>query len=76
MKKAGLCGLTIFHRLTTFGLKKWLKSGQTIFHRLTTFDLKKWLKSGQTMKNRQTTSRSIVKKVSNRELLMVVRLVA
>jgi hypothetical protein len=57
MTKAGLCGLTIFHRLTTFGLKKWLKSGQT-------------------MKNRQTTSRSIVKKVSNRELLMVVRLVA
>jgi hypothetical protein len=27
------------------------------------------LKSGQTMKNRQTTSRSIVKKLSNRELL-------
>jgi hypothetical protein len=52
MTKAGLCGLTIFHRLTTFGFKKLLKSGQT-------------------MKNRQTTSRSIVKKVSNRELLKV-----
>jgi hypothetical protein len=37
MTKAGLCGLTIFHRLTTFGIKKLRKSGQTMKNRQTTF---------------------------------------
>jgi hypothetical protein len=49
MTKAGLGGLTIFHRLTTFSFQKLLKSGLTIFHRLTTFNFQKLLKSGHTM---------------------------
>jgi hypothetical protein len=36
MTNAGLYGLTIFHCLTTFGLKKLLKSGQAMKNRQTT----------------------------------------
>jgi hypothetical protein len=48
MTKAALCGLTIFHRLTTFGFKKLLKSGQTMKNRQTTvpLDCQKSVKQG------------------------------
>jgi hypothetical protein len=45
--ESGYCGLTIFHRLTTF---------RQFFHRLTTFRQFLKVESGQTMKNRPTTT--------------------